>query len=64
MISVVIGFFNLLPIPPLDGGHLLFYAYEAGTGRPPPPTVVSVANFVGIVLIVLLLAFALYLDVS
>lgn len=36
MLSVGIGLFNLLPLPPLDGGHLLFYAGEAILGRPVP----------------------------
>src|SRR5690606_35068875 len=35
MLSVGIGILNLLPIPPLDGGHLMFYAYEAILRRPP-----------------------------
>ena len=33
LLSTAIGFFNLLPIPPLDGGHLVYYFYEAATGR-------------------------------
>jgi regulator of sigma E protease len=37
MISINLGFINLLPIPMLDGGHLLFYAVEAVTRRPVPP---------------------------
>ena len=34
VISVAIGFLNLFPIPPLDGGHLMFHAYEAVARRP------------------------------
>ena len=37
MISINLGFINLLPLPMLDGGHLLFYAYEAVRRRPAPP---------------------------
>jgi regulator of sigma E protease len=33
-VSVSIGFLNLLPVPVLDGGHLMYYAYEAATGKP------------------------------
>jgi regulator of sigma E protease len=36
-ISINLGFINLLPLPMLDGGHLLFYAYEAIRRRPAPP---------------------------
>jgi regulator of sigma E protease len=36
MLSVGIGILNLLPIPPLDGGHLVFYGYEAVFRRPVP----------------------------
>ena len=36
MISINLGFINLLPVPMLDGGHLLFYAYEAIRRRPAP----------------------------
>lgn len=39
LISVGIGLFNLLPLPVLDGGHLLFYAYEAVTGKAVPQKV-------------------------
>ena len=37
LISINLGFINLLPLPMLDGGHLLFYAYEAVRRRPAPP---------------------------
>lgn len=37
LISINLGFINLLPLPMLDGGHLLFYAYEAIRRRPAPP---------------------------
>jgi len=39
LISINLGFINLLPLPMLDGGHLLFYAYEAIRRRPAPPQV-------------------------
>ncbi len=64
VLSVVIGLFNLFPIQPLDGGHLLFYAYEAATGKLPPPRVAAISTRIGIALIVFLLIFALYLDLT
>ena len=50
-ISVGVGFFNLLPLPVLDGGHLVFNAYEAVTGREMPQKVQEVALTFGLVLL-------------
>jgi regulator of sigma E protease len=57
MISVMIGFVNLLPIPVLDGGHLLFYAYEAVARRPVGAAVQAAALRVGLALVAGLLLF-------
>jgi regulator of sigma E protease len=54
IISVGIGFFNLLPIPPLDGGHLLFYGIEAIRGRPIPERTQEFAFRVGLTLVLML----------
>jgi regulator of sigma E protease len=54
VISVGIGFFNLLPIPPLDGGHLLFYAWEAVRGKPVPVAAQEFAFRVGLSLVLML----------
>ena len=35
MLSTAVGMMNLFPVPVLDGGHLVFYAWEAVTGKPP-----------------------------
>jgi len=56
-LSVMIGFVNLLPIPVLDGGHLLFYAYEAVARRPVGAAVQAAGLRVGLALVVGLLLF-------
>ena len=50
-ISVGVGFFNLLPLPVLDGGHLVFNAYEAITGREMPEKVQEMALTFGLILL-------------
>jgi len=57
-ISVNIGFMNLMPIPVLDGGHLLFYAYEAVARRPVAAAVQAVGFRVGLALLLGLMLFA------
>jgi regulator of sigma E protease len=57
-VSVSIGFANLLPIPILDGGHLLFYAYEAIARRPLSANVQAVSYRVGLALLIGLMLFA------
>lgn len=63
MISVSLGFLNLLPIPALDGGHLLFYLVELISGRPVPERVQAVGMQIGIILILTLTVVALFNDV-
>lgn len=57
-ISVALGFANLLPIPILDGGHLMFYAYEAIARRPAAASVQAAGARVGLVLVLALMLFA------
>ncbi|MBI5884396.1 MAG: RIP metalloprotease [Elusimicrobia bacterium] len=64
LISVAIGFFNLLPIPLLDGGHAVLYLWEGLSGRKLTPSTVNSANSVGIFFLLFLLAFATYNDFS
>jgi len=58
VVSVSIGFANLLPIPVLDGGHLLFYAYEWIARRPVAASVQAVSYRVGLALLLGLMLFA------
>jgi len=58
ILSVNLGFINLLPIPLLDGGHLLFYFFEAILGRPIPEPVQEYAFRAGLVFLVGIMAFA------
>jgi regulator of sigma E protease len=62
LLSVSLGALNLLPIPVLDGGHLLFYGVEALTGRPVPEKIQVVGYQVGLALVLSIMGFALYND--
>lgn len=62
-ISVAIGFFNLLPLPLLDGGHAAFYWWEGLRGRRASNEAMEKANTVGIAFLMSLLVFATYNDV-
>lgn len=64
LLSVAIGLMNLLPIPVLDGGHLVYYAYEAVAKRPPSPGVQAMGFRAGLVLILGLLVVATWNDLS
>lgn len=64
MISINLGFINLLPIPMLDGGHLLFYAVEAVTRRPVPPAAQEWAFRGGFVALMGLMLFVTVNDLS
>lgn len=63
-LSVNLGLINLLPIPLLDGGHLLFYAFEAVRGRPLPERVQDVGLKIGVGLVGALMIFATWNDIS
>jgi regulator of sigma E protease len=63
VISVNLGVLNLLPIPVLDGGHLLFFAAEAVLRRPLDTRHREIAQQVGLVLLISLMAFAFYNDI-
>ncbi len=64
IVSVSLGILNLLPIPLLDGGHLLYYAVEFFRGRPVSETTRFVGQRVGITLLVGLMGLALYNDLA
>ena len=63
-ISVAVGFANLLPIPVLDGGHLLFYAYEAVARRPLAASVQAAGYRVGFALLIGLMLFVTWNDLQ
>ncbi len=64
LLSVSIGLLNLLPIPMLDGGHLLFYAAEAVRGKPLSERVQEVGFRIGLALVLMLMVFAFWNDLS
>ena len=63
LVSVSLGVFNLLPLPVLDGGHLLYYLYEALTGRSPSAQWLDALQRVGLAALVALMVFSLFNDV-
>ena len=62
LFSAAIGFMNLLPIPVLDGGHLLFFAYEALFKKPPNQKAFSALMTIGLALVLFFMAFAIFND--
>jgi regulator of sigma E protease len=64
LISVNLAVLNLLPVPMLDGGHLLFFACEAVLGRPISLRKREIAQQVGFVLLMMLMVYAVYNDLS
>ena len=64
ILSIGIGFLNLLPIPVLDGGHLVFYAYEAVAKKPVAAAVQEAGYRVGLALLAGLMLFATWNDLQ
>jgi regulator of sigma E protease len=64
LVSVSLGVLNLLPVPLLDGGHLLYHIAELVTGRPVPERVMELGNRIGMALLFLLMGLALYNDLQ
>lgn len=64
LVSVSLGVLNLLPIPILDGGHLMFFAIEAIKGSPVSDKIQIVFQQVGMLLLMSLMLFAIYLDIG
>lgn len=63
MLSISLAVLNLLPIPILDGGHIVYAAIEGIIGRPVTEQVQAWANQLGLALVVCVMFFALYNDV-
>ena len=64
MISISLGVLNLLPIPVLDGGHLLYYIVEILKGSPVSEKVMEIGQRMGMFIILLLMTCALYNDIN
>ena len=64
LISISLGVLNLLPIPILDGGHLMYYLVEIIKGGPVSERAMEIGQQVGLALLVLLMAFAFYNDIN
>ncbi len=58
LISIILAFMNILPIPALDGGHVMFLLYEMITGRKPNDKFMEIAQLVGFFLLIALVLFA------
>ena len=58
LLSIILAFMNILPIPALDGGHIVFLLYEMITGKKPNEKVLEYAQIIGIVILFSLLIFA------
>jgi regulator of sigma E protease len=63
LLSMVLALMNLLPIPALDGGHILFLLIEAVTRRKPSDRTLMIAQQAGMVVLLLLMVFVLYNDI-
>jgi regulator of sigma E protease len=64
LISISLGVLNLLPIPVLDGGHLMYYIVEIIKGGPVSERAMEIGQQIGLALLVLLMAFAFYNDIN
>jgi regulator of sigma E protease len=64
LISISLGVLNLLPIPLLDGGHLLYYAIEIVKGGPVSERAMELGQRVGLALLLVMMAFAFYNDLN
>jgi regulator of sigma E protease len=64
LISVNLGILNLLPIPVLDGGHLMFFTYEALRRKPVSQRAMEICQQVGLVLLATLMVFVFYNDIA
>ena len=58
LLSIILAFMNILPIPALDGGHVVFLIYEIITGKEAPAKVLEVAQYIGIILLLGLMVYA------
>jgi regulator of sigma E protease len=64
MLSANLAVINFLPIPVLDGGHMVFLMYELVRGKPPSENVVAALSYIGLVLLLSLMLFVFGLDLG
>lgn len=64
LISISLGVLNLLPIPLLDGGHLMYYTIEFFKGGPVSERIMEIGQQVGLAILLMLMAFAFYNDIN
>ena len=62
-LSIILAFMNILPIPALDGGHVLFLIYEIIVGKAPSEKFLLVAEYIGFGLLLALLVWANFADI-
>ena len=64
MITVNLGVFNLLPLPALDGGRIIFLIWEGITRKPVPAKYEALIHFAGIIFLMLLMLLVTYSDIT
>ncbi len=64
LVSISLGVLNLLPVPLLDGGHLMYYAVEIFKGSPVSERTLEIGQRIGMFLLMTLMAFAIYNDIQ
>lgn len=63
ILSLILAFMNALPIPALDGGHMMFLTWEMITGKPPAERVLLIAQYIGMILLIGLMLLAVANDI-
>jgi regulator of sigma E protease len=63
LLSINLAVINFLPVPPLDGGQMVFLAAEKVRGRPLPESALRAGTYAGLALVLCLMAFVLWKDV-
>lgn len=64
LVSISLGVLNLLPVPLLDGGHLMYYSFEVLRGRPVSERAIELGSRIGMAILFLLMVLALYNDLA
>lgn len=64
LLSIMLGIMNLIPIPGLDGGHILFTLYEIASGRKPSDRFLAIAQMIGFILLIMLMMLAFGNDIG